>query len=236
MGTHTILQPQIAVNNQQMRRTLLAIQSATETMKSFTYSKLPKETTTLAVPNTCADTHIPALDLPFLSDLDATIGTLGLCGSAYLEARRKVQEWVYNLQTTHSFHFRRACHALASLPHFQNHSSLGPTIEQLRLTYQNKYNDSLPLITQQILSAGSNQNPMCKNAKIPFNNVSISQTLLSRHPLNPKCQEYTPLLELYFEQNAYPSAPDRKLLARKSMMTMRQIEVWVSFPFPKWAS
>ncbi|KAG5353673.1 hypothetical protein C0989_003810 [Termitomyces sp. Mn162] len=39
-------------------------------------------------------------------------------------------------------------------------------------------------------------------------------------------QEYTPLLEKYFEYNAYPSAPDRVVLARKCMMTPRQIEVW----------
>ncbi|KAF8054201.1 hypothetical protein FPV67DRAFT_1553160 [Lyophyllum atratum] len=38
--------------------------------------------------------------------------------------------------------------------------------------------------------------------------------------------EYTPLLEKYFEHNAYPSARDRSVLARKSMMTPRQIEVW----------
>jgi len=40
-------------------------------------------------------------------------------------------------------------------------------------------------------------------------------------------QEYVPLLEKYFEHNAYPSATDRAVLARKSMMTDRQIEVWV---------
>ncbi|KAG6910539.1 hypothetical protein DXG01_009958 [Tephrocybe rancida] len=38
--------------------------------------------------------------------------------------------------------------------------------------------------------------------------------------------EYTPLLDKYFEHNAYPSAPDRALLAKKSMMSPRQIEVW----------
>ncbi|GLB35908.1 putative homeodomain containing protein [Lyophyllum shimeji] len=38
--------------------------------------------------------------------------------------------------------------------------------------------------------------------------------------------EYTPLLEKYFEYNAYPSAIDRSVLAKKSMMTPRQIEVW----------
>ncbi|KAG6871900.1 hypothetical protein C0995_015194 [Termitomyces sp. Mi166 len=38
--------------------------------------------------------------------------------------------------------------------------------------------------------------------------------------------EYTPLLDKYFEFNAYPSAPDRAVLARKCMMSPRQIEVW----------
>nr|AAB22025.1 A42 mating-type factor alpha 2-1 gene product [Coprinus cinereus, Peptide Partial, 44 aa] [Coprinopsis cinerea] len=33
-------------------------------------------------------------------------------------------------------------------------------------------------------------------------------------------------LEKYFEYNAYPTAQDRALLARKSMMSARQIEVW----------
>ncbi|KAG6899021.1 hypothetical protein C0993_001723 [Termitomyces sp. T159_Od127] len=38
--------------------------------------------------------------------------------------------------------------------------------------------------------------------------------------------EYTVLLDKYFEFNAYPSAPDKMMLARKSGMTARQIEVW----------
>nr|AAB22024.1 A42 mating-type factor beta 2-1 gene product [Coprinus cinereus, Peptide Partial, 44 aa] [Coprinopsis cinerea] len=33
-------------------------------------------------------------------------------------------------------------------------------------------------------------------------------------------------LEKYFEYNAYPSARDREWLARKTMMSVRQIEVW----------
>ncbi|KAF4604956.1 hypothetical protein EYR40_003739 [Pleurotus pulmonarius] len=38
--------------------------------------------------------------------------------------------------------------------------------------------------------------------------------------------DYAPVLEKYFEYNAYPSVADRALMARKSMMTERQIEVW----------
>lgn len=45
----------------------------------------------------------------------------------------------------------------------------------------------------------------------------------SRKSFNP---EFVPFLEKYFEYNAYPSAPDRAIMARKSMMSPRQIEVW----------
>nr|AIN76768.1 HD2 mating type protein [Volvariella volvacea] len=38
--------------------------------------------------------------------------------------------------------------------------------------------------------------------------------------------DYVPMLEKYFEHNAYPSACDRLTLAKKSGMTPRQIEVW----------
>ncbi|KAF8913107.1 hypothetical protein CPB84DRAFT_1760357 [Gymnopilus junonius] len=38
--------------------------------------------------------------------------------------------------------------------------------------------------------------------------------------------EYTPVFEKYFEYNAYPSAQHQSVLAEKSMMTRRQIEVW----------
>jgi hypothetical protein len=36
-----------------------------------------------------------------------------------------------------------------------------------------------------------------------------------------------PLLERYFDYNAYPSTADRGILAEKTGLTHRQIEVWV---------
>ncbi|KAL0951531.1 hypothetical protein HGRIS_008215 [Hohenbuehelia grisea] len=38
--------------------------------------------------------------------------------------------------------------------------------------------------------------------------------------------DFVPFLEDFFEHNAYPSMADRQLMARKSLMTARQIEVW----------
>ncbi|KAK0198891.1 hypothetical protein F5146DRAFT_1021373, partial [Armillaria mellea] len=37
---------------------------------------------------------------------------------------------------------------------------------------------------------------------------------------------YIPFLKAYFDYNAYPSLHDREMIAKKSMMTSRQIEVW----------
>ncbi|KAF5385404.1 hypothetical protein D9615_001303 [Tricholomella constricta] len=60
--------------------------------------------------------------------------------------------------------------------------------------------------------------------------VAKAKSATSERPVKGKKpvfnHEYTPLLEKYFEYNAYPSAADRSVLARKSMMTPRQIEVW----------
>ncbi|KAM6498536.1 Homeobox domain containing protein [Amanita muscaria] len=38
--------------------------------------------------------------------------------------------------------------------------------------------------------------------------------------------KYTPLLEQYFESNAYPSGSDKASLAKRTGMTQRQIDVW----------
>ncbi|RXW24007.1 hypothetical protein EST38_g1852 [Candolleomyces aberdarensis] len=52
------------------------------------------------------------------------------------------------------------------------------------------------------------------------------QSVATERKRTPFNNEYTPVLEKYFDFNAYPSQRDRELLARKSMMTPRQIEVW----------
>ena len=65
-----------------------------------------------------------------------------------------------------------------------------------------------------------------RSGKRTFNNVSAYCCSQSMSP-KLQSQEYTPLLEEYFEHNAYPCASDRLSLAKKTMMTPRQIEVWV---------
>ncbi|KAI4528326.1 hypothetical protein K525DRAFT_184591 [Schizophyllum commune Loenen D] len=55
----------------------------------------------------------------------------------------------------------------------------------------------------------------------------IGATMDGSKPPRPKFHsEYTPLLELYFRFNAYPTFADRRVLAKKTGMLTRQITVW----------
>jgi uncharacterized protein YceK len=173
------------MHNQKMLHSLLSIQSAAKIMKSLTQSRVSEETTQVT-PFAFPNISIPALDLPFSADVDTALRTLGLKEGAYLEARLKIQEWFHNLQHTHSLNFQRVCHNLASLPHFQSPSSLASAIEDVRVIFQNTYASHLPFITTHILSARSRQNPVCKNAKTPFNNVSASWKLFLQNFLDPQ--------------------------------------------------
>jgi len=156
------------MDHQETRQYLLSIRRTTESLLGLTR---PKQTTEI-IPTTQHNIAIPALDLPFPSDLGAALRTLGLSEGGYFEAYRKIQELVQNLQNLHSLKFRQACHNLSSLPHFRNQHALASSIDHVRLAYQKTYASYLPLITSHILSAQSRLNHTCKTTKTAFNNVS----------------------------------------------------------------
>lgn len=153
-----------------MLHSLLAIQSATETMQSFIQSRLQKE----PARNTNPNISIPVLDLSLSSDLDATLKAVGLWGNGHSLAHQKIQDWIHRLQYIHSHNFQRSCLELASLPHFPNSLPLDLLIEHTRLAYEKRYASYLPLIKARILSAQPPQNPICRDSKTPFNNVSAN--------------------------------------------------------------
>ncbi|CAA7265922.1 unnamed protein product [Cyclocybe aegerita] len=93
-------------------------------------------------------------------------------------------------------------------------SQASTTLEGLRRTFESLYEKrDLPKFLHGALK------------RLPQTSVPIPpQALLKdRKAFN---HQYTPLLEQYFEKNAYPSLQDRLSLARKTMMSPRQIEVW----------
>lgn len=163
--------PGFSVDNQQRLHSLLTIQRTAESIKARIQPRLSKGLPTV-IPSVCANVSVPVLDLPFPSDLDTNLKTLGLSERICGEVTLKIQEWVHSLQTIHTLNFRHACHDLASLPHFQNRSVLNSAIEQMRLAYERRYVSNLPQITQYILAAQSKQSSINKDAKTPFKNVS----------------------------------------------------------------
>jgi len=162
------------MHNQKMLRSLLAIRNAAENMQSLTQSRLPKETNKVISSN--CNISIPALDLPFPSDLSAALRTLGLSEAGYSGAYRKISELVLNYQNVHSLNFQHVCRNLASLPHFQDLHLLTRVIEHMRFAYQKTYTSFLPTITEQILSVPWKQNDILKSSKAPFNNVSTTSS------------------------------------------------------------
>nr|AER51800.1 homeodomain 2 mating type protein [Pleurotus tuoliensis] len=70
------------------------------------------------------------------------------------------------------------------------------------------------------------QSEILRRAKIQCDQWRTAVTTHAKPAKAAFNHDFVPVLEKYFEYNAYPSAADRALIARKSMMTERQIEVW----------
>ncbi|KLO20648.1 hypothetical protein SCHPADRAFT_15582 [Schizopora paradoxa] len=63
-------------------------------------------------------------------------------------------------------------------------------------------------------------------AKAHSSSASPSHNSSLGHGRRPFNRNYTPTLEAFFERNQYPSLADRKYLAQKSGMELRQINIW----------
>nr|P37934.1 RecName: Full=Mating-type protein A-alpha Y3 [Schizophyllum commune]AAB01370.1 A-alpha-Y3 protein [Schizophyllum commune] len=71
------------------------------------------------------------------------------------------------------------------------------------------------------------QVPELWKAEMAKQRAHITATMDTYKKPRPKFHsEYTPLLELYFHFNAYPTFADRRMLAEKTGMQTRQITVW----------
>ncbi|KAK7465369.1 hypothetical protein VKT23_005347 [Stygiomarasmius scandens] len=78
-------------------------------------------------------------------------------------------------------------------------------MDRLRAAFQTQFEFDLDRIVVQFSKL---QSVECEEQRQAFNN------------------DYIPFLQRYFEYDSYPSAQDREIMAQKSGMTSRQIEVW----------
>ncbi|KAF8167645.1 hypothetical protein B0H34DRAFT_792351 [Crassisporium funariophilum] len=152
------------------------------------------------------DTTPPPLRLPFPDDILAPLLTLKLPEKTRQDLIQSITYSVNKLQKEYQDSYRYAYSHSIILSDFDN----GPS--NIRDTFQAFYQrNCLPMIRSQvsyIVAEYAKYQHARPDRKRPFNN------------------EYTPVLEKYFDLNAYPSALDRLALAGKSGMTPRQIEVW----------
>jgi hypothetical protein len=132
------------------------------------------------------------------------------------------------IRTAHESAFRNIARH-----HCSNSSSPSSRLKNVASFLEKEYHEQLRVAERRTIE----QAQQLHSAKHTKSKPVFNQVCLWFSPLRNNCliicykQEFVPLLEKYFEYNAYPSHPDRAALARKSMMTPRQIEVWVSASF-----
>nr|BAH22609.1 homeodomain protein [Pholiota nameko] len=165
---------------------------------------------TLAIPVTVSSSYsgpIPDLDLLFPNDILLSIDDMALPEHLCQQMKSKLTERIVQSQQACIEAYQQTCRQLPG--HLTS-----AHLTNLANTFRNYYtNHQIPKFRAKILNSQATldmfkKNRPRENKRPAFNN------------------EYTPMLENYFENNAYPSRPDRVLLARKSCMTERQIEVW----------
>jgi len=208
--------------------TLRNIFSVAEGVKAFLGSQFGH-----SPPSAIAAT-IPPLELPFPDDISMLLASKGFSEFSVVRISQKYHAAATALREVHTENYQKTCQkVLASTPPRLPGQKPVSLLADLRRAFHDSYlQHHLPEMMERVLflnAAIYKPQQRTNEKRRTFNNVRISFTVFGIifAYLTVLFKEYTPLLEKYFEYNAYPSAPDRLVLARKSMMTPRQIEVWV---------
>jgi len=202
-----------------------------QTARKLVTEDAPLDTTRLSTSSSPSSTRTIQLTLP--SSVYPKLITLGLDPRLAHEVSQGYIRHAMELRRASEATFNRACLDIANVNSERNSAS--NCVERIQAVSKTLYlrklrsweTEAMDLARMHI--AGKKKTtlepksvPRCRSTFNPVRSVTLSDVLFIN-----KNQEYVPFLEKYFEHNAYPSATDRAVLARKSMMTARQIEVWV---------
>jgi hypothetical protein len=197
-------------------------------LDTLTKSRQP---TTQAVSQTSQPAQLrtfPQLNLSVPADFTDFIYGLQLPASTLKSALVRIDKVIDEQKTIHETKYQELCNKFLHLNRPSTSSQHIDYFGSIKKTHERSFERQLARIKESVLNVYENLQTTSSQSKKPiFNAVSHSPNASPVAALN-HTQEYTPVLEQYFEYNAYPSARDRELLARKSSMTARQIEVWVS--------
>ncbi|KAF9015624.1 hypothetical protein BDQ17DRAFT_1341384 [Cyathus striatus] len=157
---------------------------------------------------------IPALNLPLPDRISGLMASSGMPDFLIKQLSVKVMNDIERLKDVHRARFEQACRDLLSTPRSSADTPLSVLFFQLQQSYQNSFLNRTQLLIKDVT----------RHARYAWGTHLEMHTVDKRkQPFNREC---VPLLEMYFEYNAYPSPRDRMALARTCMVTQRQIEVW----------
>lgn len=188
------------------------------------------------VPSPTSSKSTSAVDIPSLQLTKATSNFHAqLQRHAFLPSiSRIVSSKATQLAKIYQTSYEVTCRNILSIPRSKESRPVVEVLANLRRTFEFMYeNKDLPKFLASAVDAQSSyQGNLCTSSasecrlRPSFNHVRLLHCIIIAF-IYTIIKEYTPLLEKYFEKNAYPSSKDRLLLAQKSGMTPRQIEVWV---------
>ena len=172
---------------------------------------------------------IPPLNLPIPDDVTSALDLMKDSHQLLKKAASKIFDSLNEVRALHTKNYQQVCQKILNQSS-KREKLLKPfpiVFNDLRRAYESSYTFRyLPWFRDQINSVNAvvaklaRKRPVFKNASCTSQSGSLLIWL----------QEYTPLLDEFFEQNAYPSASERLMLAEQTKMTPRQIEVWVCIP------
>ncbi|KAJ3532910.1 hypothetical protein NMY22_g7553 [Coprinellus aureogranulatus] len=150
----------------------------------------------------------PPLDLTVPPDFFDLLHGLQLPSSALQVALTRVHQAVDEQRVLHEKKYQEVCAKFIQLYEPSTSSRHSNYYQSIKKSHENSFQRQLIRIREAVLKV--------------YEDIQIDKP--EKKPVFNS--EYTPVLEQYFEYNSFPSAKDRELLARKSSMTVRQIEVW----------
>nr|CAA56132.1 A mating type protein [Coprinopsis cinerea] len=145
---------------------------------------------------------------PLLLSFTQFVSSLHLTPSASEQLVLKVDKVIEEQRTLHLTNYQRMCGGYLELSKQQGMEIDPISVRNMQTLVERSFQQLISRIQSEIMERYQQTRQQLEVKRTPFNS------------------EYTPLLEKYFEYNAYPSARDREWLARKTMMSVRQIEVW----------
>nr|AAZ14917.1 mating-type homeodomain protein [Coprinellus disseminatus] len=151
---------------------------------------------------------MPELVLPYLDETVENVRASDVPSSLQDRIIVKIHQWYEDVRRTVQGEYANTLNQLASIPSVPD----AALYLEIRSFYESFYRQKAAKLNTEIRvkleTAAASIQAVAHQAKRPFNHMCL------------------PLLQTYFEHNAYPSAQDRAMLARKSTLCPRQIEVW----------